>query len=211
MSFPKKAHSAIVCGATGCGKTEFVLDLLENEYKGFFEFIIIICPTWMHNKAYLNRQWFMKDENVIPLDPGCVKSDSDWMNECLKFAYDTFGIEDGHTLFIIDDCSSEKSMTKKKQMLSELAFSGRHRNCSVWVLTQKYNSVLTDLREQTKWTALFYTKDRDSFEETLRENDVISSLEEKKEIAKKLAENKHSKLILITEQPTSYWWWKSAA
>ena len=91
-------------------------------------------------------------------------------------------------------------------MLSQLAFSGRHENCSVWVLTQKYNSVLTDLREQTKWTALFFTKDRDSFDETLRENDVISSLEEKKEIREKLARHKHSKLILITEQPAKYWW-----
>ena len=91
-------------------------------------------------------------------------------------------------------------------MLSELAFSGRHLNCSVWVLTQKYNAVLTDLREQTKWTALFYTKDRDSFYETLRENDVIQSLEDKKEIQEKLAKHKHSKLILITEQPSAYWW-----
>ena len=87
-------------------------------------------------------------------------------------------------------------------MLSELAFSGRHRNCSVWVLTQKCNSVLTDLREQTKWTALFYTKDRDCFNETLRENDVIPSLEYN-DFRKEL--DKHSKLILITEQPTAYW------
>ena len=91
-------------------------------------------------------------------------------------------------------------------MLSQLPFSGRHENCSVWVLTQKYNSVLTDLREQTKWTALFFTKDRDSFDETLKESDVISSLEEKKEIRKKLATHKHSKLILITEQLAAYWW-----
>ena len=216
--FPKHAHSAIICGATGCGKTEFVLDLLETEYKGFFEYVIIICPTWMYNKAYLSRPWFFKDDCVIPMDPSfhviyykiignspCRKSD-DWLNASLKIGYDVYGKQDSHTLFIIDDCSSDKSMTKKKQMLSQLAFSGRHENCSVWVLTQKYNSVLTDLREQTKWTALFYTKDRDSFDETLRENDVISSSEEKKEIREKLARHKHSKLILITEQPTAYRW-----
>ena len=203
--FPKKAHSAIICGATGCGKSEFVLDLLETEYRGFFEYIIVICPTWMHNKAYLNRPWFFKDDCVIPMDPSWV-SGSDWLNDSLKFAYETFGIQDGHVLFLIDDCSADRSMTKKKQMLSELAFSGRHMDCSVWVLTQKYNSVLTDLRQQTKWTALFYTKDRDSFIETLKENDVISTSEEKKEIQKKLAQHKHSKLILITEQPTAYFW-----
>ena len=67
-------------------------------------------------------------------------------------------------------------------MLSELAFSGRHLNCSLWILTQKYNSILTDVREQIKWMALSYCKDRDSFEKALRENDVIPSLEERKEM-----------------------------
>ena len=34
--FIKKAHAAIICGATDCGKTEFTLNLLETEYKQFF-------------------------------------------------------------------------------------------------------------------------------------------------------------------------------
>ena len=32
-----------------------------------------------------------------------------------------------------------------------VAFSGRHAEQSVWVLTQKYTSVLKGLREQTRW------------------------------------------------------------
>ena len=208
--FPKRAHSAIICGATGCGKTEFVLDLLETEYKGFFEYVIVICPTWMHNKAYLNRRWIFTDsEQVFLVDPlNWYPNSKDPMNDSIKLFFEVFGKmnKEDHVLFLIDDCSADKCMTKKKQMLSELAFSGRHLNCSVWVLTQKYNAVLTDLREQTKWTVLFFTKDRDSFDETLRENDVIPSLEKKKEIRKKLATHKHSKLILITEQPATYWW-----
>ena len=61
----------------------------------------------------------------------------------------------------------------KRDALSELAFSGPHRNHSLWVLTQKYNSVSKNVREQIKWLCLFFTKDRDSFEDCLRENDVI--------------------------------------
>ena len=35
----------------------------------------------------------------------------------------------GHqTLFIIDDCSAKGEMNKKRDALSELPFSGRHRN-----------------------------------------------------------------------------------
>ena len=89
-------------------------------------------------------------------------------------------------------------------MLSELAFSGRHLSCSLWILTQKYNSILTDVREQIKWLSLFYCKDRDRFEEALRENDVLPSLEERKNMCDLVSKYKHSKLILITEQPTSY-------
>ena len=62
----------------------------------------------------------------------------------------------GHqTLFIIDNCSAEG---EKRDALSELAFSGRHRNHSLWVLTQKYNLVSKDIREQIKWLCLFLQK-----------------------------------------------------
>ena len=51
--FIKKAHAAIICGATDCGKTEFTLNLLETEYKQFFKYIIIICPTWRYNQILI--------------------------------------------------------------------------------------------------------------------------------------------------------------
>ena len=95
-------------------------------------------------------------------------------------------------------------MTKKKDTLSELAFSGHHAQQSVWVLTQRYNAVLKDLREQTQWVALFHCKDRDSFEECLRENDVIASREERNDIRRQLASKKHAKLVLKTTQPAAY-------
>ena len=44
---------------------------------------------------------------------------------------------------------------------------------------QKYNSVSKDVREQIKWLCLFFTKDRDSFEYCLRENDVIPDKSER--------------------------------
>ena len=205
--FVNHAHSAIICGATGSGKSEYTLDLLEKDYRGFFKYIIIICPTWRYNKAYLNRKWLFEDpEHIFLVDPNEFQPKSeDPLNDTLKVFFESYGkLDDSHVLFLVDDCSSQKGMTKKKRMLSELAFSGRHLNCSLWILTQKYNSVLTDVRSNIKFLVLFYCKDRDSFEEALRENDVIPSLEKRKEIRELLAKNKHSKLVLITEQPTSY-------
>ena len=41
----------------------------------------------------------------------------------------------GHqTSFIIDDCSAEGEINKKRDALSELAISGHHRNHTLWVL-----------------------------------------------------------------------------
>ena len=83
------------------------------------------------------------------------------------------------TLFIINDCPAEGEINKKRDALSELAFSGRHRNHSLRVLTQKYNSVSKDVLKQIKWLCLFFTKDLDSLEDCLRENDVIPDKNER--------------------------------
>jgi len=88
-------------------------------------------------------------------------------------------------------------------MLSELTFSGRHAKQSLWVLVQKYNAVCKDLREQTKWVALFHCKDRFSFADALDENDVVPH-ELRTMLRTRLAERKHAKLLLKTDQPTAY-------
>ena len=108
------------------------------------------------------------------------------------------------TLYIIDDCSATRALTQRRHILSELAFSGRHAKQSVWVLSQWYNTVLKDLSDQTRWVALFHCKDRDIFEECLRENDVIPTREERAAVRECLAKTKHTKLLLKTDQPTDY-------
>ena len=68
---------------------------------------------------------------------------------------------------------------------------------------QKYNSELKDSGEQTR-LLLFYCKDRDSFEDCLRESDVIPTKEERARIRKQLADTTHAKLMLKTDQPPVY-------
>ena len=191
---PPLGHNFVA--RTGCGKTVFILDLLEERYTETFTHIVILCPTIRWNKTYHSRSWVWTDPQVFIVDPG------DRLQEYLRAFYSVFAGES--TLYIIDDCSASKALTKKKDMLSELAFSGRHADQSVWVLTQKYNSVLKDLREQTKWIAVFHCKDRDSFEDCLRENDIVPTREERAALKKLLSEASHTKLILRTAQPVAY-------
>ena len=190
-----RPHSAIIFGQTGCGKTVFILDLLERQYRDVFKHIVIICPTLRYNKAYRERSWIKSDNEVYIVDP------HGRLHDTIRAFYTIF--EGESTLYIIDDCSASQALTKKKDMLSELAFSGRHAEQSVWVLTQKFNSVLTDLREQTQWVALFHCKDRDSFDECLRENDAIPR-EERASIRAQLASRKYAKLIIQTAPPSTY-------
>ena len=142
-----------------------------------------MCPTILDNKTYLSRKWILHDNNVLFY---CDVEGK--LNEWIKLFKKMLK---GHqTLFIIDDCSAEVEINKKRDALSELAFSGRHRNHSLWVLTQTYNSVSKDVREQIERLCLFFTKDRDSFEDCLRENGVIPDKNE---------------LILKCYQPTDYY------
>ena len=111
----------------------------------------------------------------------------------------------GHqTLFIIDDCSAEGEINKKRDALSELAFNGHHRNHSLWVLTQKYSSASKNVREQIKWLCLLLTKNKENFEGCLRENDVIPDKNERDRLKKCLQDRPYSKLILKCYQPTGY-------
>ena len=67
MDLPKFPHSAMFVGVTACGKTEFLLKLLETVYKNHFEFIVILCPTILDDKTYLSRKWIFDDKNVFIL------------------------------------------------------------------------------------------------------------------------------------------------
>ena len=111
-------------GVMACGKTEFLLKLLETVYKNHFEFIVILCPMILDKKTYLSGKWTFDDKNVF-----IVCGVEGKLNEWIKLFKSMLK---GHqTLLIIDDCSAEGEINKKQDALSELAFSSRHRNHSL--------------------------------------------------------------------------------
>ena len=117
MNHLKFPHSAMFVGITACRKTEFLLRLLETVYKNHFEFIVILCPTISDNKTYLSKKWIFDDKNVF-----IVCDIEGKLNEWIRLLKNMLK---GHqTLFIIDDCSVEGKINKKRDALSGLAFSG---------------------------------------------------------------------------------------
>jgi len=63
------------------------------------------------------------------------------------------------TLIVIDDCANLHDVKLKATALTELAFHGRHKNLSTWVITQKYNAIVKDFRANIGMLVMFYDKD----------------------------------------------------
>lgn len=187
----------LISGMTGCGKTHFVLDLLEKEFRNKFDYIIIICPTFLYNKTY-NRKFIHADHDIIPLVI------DDRLNDALDILIDKYKDSKEQTLIIIDDCANLYDAKLKATALTKLAFSGRHFNLSTWVITQKYNAIVKDFRENIKVLVLFYDKDSASREAAFKENDIGIEKDEKEGIIKILKNNKNSKLVLQLFSPFNY-------
>ena len=183
---------------TNSGKTHFMLDLLENEYKNKFHYIFIVCPTFLYNKTY-QRKFIYEDQDVIPLVVG------DKLNEVLEELFIRYKDESEQTLIIIDDCANLYDTKLKATALTKLAFHGRHANISTWILTQKYNAIVKDFRENISMLVLFYDKDKESRDAAFKENDIGLSNDEKNKIIKELKSRKGAKVMLQLVQPFQFY------
>jgi GTPase SAR1 family protein len=197
MLYPEPPFNMLISGITGCGKTHFVLDLLQKEYAGKYDHIIIICPTFLYNKTY-ERTFVLADPDVNPLVI------NDRLNEWLDRIVEIYKDKIEHTLIIIDDCANLYDAKLKATALTKLAFHGRHINISTWIITQKYNAIVKDFRENIKILVLFYDKDKESREAAFKENDIGISSVEKENIIRRLRNEKTSKLVIQLYSPFDF-------
>ena len=130
---------AIFSGVMGCGKTQLVLDLLETYYINHYDFIIILCSTLKHNRTYLNRLWIKTDQDIWLIEP------KDKLNKWVEIL--SLLLIDRPTLFILDDLIADESLNKRRTTLLDLAISCRHRQHSLWFLTQSYTAIPKNLRD----------------------------------------------------------------
>ena len=146
----KEQHTALFVAPTGVGKTHLALSLLETEYRDYFDFIVIICPTLRYNSTYKSRSWVWNDPDVIPIEPG---------NHFYYLIEKISNLLAGDkTLFLIDDIIADETLDKCCQPLLELAISGRHRGHSLWLLTQSYTAIPNNIRRQAKMLYIWYQK-----------------------------------------------------
>ena len=88
----------IIVGMTACGKTHYLLSMLEKDYMKHLEYIILLCPTFEWNKTY-NECKYKDDKDFIAIPCG-----QDSIDCVLKYVVDIFkGI---NSLIILEDCAS---------------------------------------------------------------------------------------------------------
>lgn len=190
----KEPHTAIFTGPTSCGKTRRVLDLIEKEYEHHFDNIVILCPTLRWNRTYLDRSWIFTDDYVFIFEP---------KGDLLRIIEKLSSLLSGErTLFIVDDVIADETLDKTRGALLDIAISGRHRNHSLWMLTQRYKKLPITVRDQAKQLFVWYPKSRREFELIAEENDVEKNLIP--EIKEQLKAEKHDCLYVRLEHPRDF-------
>ena len=148
--FMKEPHTALFVAPTREVKVHLALDLLERKCNNHFDFIIIICPTLRHNETYRSRIWVWTDPYVILIQPG--NHLYNWIEKIGNL------LAGSKALFLIDDIIADENLDKRRQSLLELAISGRHKEHSLWLLTQSHTAVPKNIRRQAKMLYVWYQK-----------------------------------------------------
>lgn len=183
----------LICGATCCGKTRCMLEMLERDYKGEFEFIIIICPTLLYNTTYHEWKYF-HDPDLLAIN--CEQDD---IETILKHVVNVY--RGTRTLIILDDVASSTAVKKRTSELVKLAFSARHYNLSTIVITQQFKSVVKPYRENVSKIMCFYNPSR--VDMLMLIDNYLNGVgkEELAEISKKLRNKKYSRLEIRLVYP----------
>ena len=186
----------IIVGMTGCGKTYYLLTLLETEYKKHFENIFVICPTFPQNRTY--QEWkYVNDECFF-----AIPCDHDEVERYLKEV--TNHAEGTNSLIVLDDCANTKFVKKRTSELVRLGFSSRHYGLSTIVLTQQLTSIAKPYRENISKLMTFYNPSSKDMNAIF--DDYLSTLDasEKKAIVSELKNNDYARLEILLRRPYSH-------
>jgi len=194
MDPSKIPFKALIVGPTNSGKSRFVVDQLYCPFHFKFDYIVLICPTFAHNKTYHRIGENDPRMSVITYMQHQVER---WL-KIVRFAF-----EGTNTLIILDDCASSKDVKGRTGELVHLALSARHIyiGISVWVLTQEMTGITSSFRENVAAIVLFYTPSAKTTKAIFYDYAGELSQDEYKGLISKLKERKFSYLVFSLRHP----------
>ena len=194
----KTPFHMIIVGMTACGKTHYLLKMLENEYKNHFDYIFIVCPTFKHNKTYQNWK-YLNDPDVFDLN-----CNHDMVEDTLQTIVNLMtDDEKTNSLVILDDCAASKDVKNRTSELVNLAFSGRHIGISTIVITQQLTSIAKPYRMNISKLVTFYNSCRDDMKYIFN-NYLNVEKDEEKKISETLKNNDYARLEILTVRPYAH-------
>ena len=113
----------LVVGPTNSGKSRFVVDQLYGPFGGKSDYIMLICPTFAHNKTF----WRLGENDPRMFVVICEQHE---VETWLMVARVLF--EGTNTLIVLDDCAASKDVKGCTGELVNPTFSARHMGISVW-------------------------------------------------------------------------------
>ena len=186
--------NALIVGPTNSGKTQFLVNQLCGPFKGKFDYIVLICPTFAYNKTLY--RFGERDPRLY-----VIICEQHHVEKWLKVA--SFAFEGTNTLIVLDDCAASKDVKGRTGELVKLGFSARHAGISVWVLTQQLSSIAKPFRENVAAIVLFYTPSAKTTKAIFEEYAGELSHEELKRMISRLKERKFAHLIFSLRFPFS--------
>jgi len=184
--------NALIVGPTNSGKTRFFVNQLLCPFHGKFDYIVLICPTFAHNRT-LSR-FAERDPRFYP-----IICEQHQVEIWLKLA--SFYHEGTNTLIVLDDCAASKDVKGWTGELVKIGFSARHSGISVWVLTQQLSSIAKPFRENVAAIVLFYTPSAKTTKAIFEEYAGELTHEEFRQMIARLKERKFTHLIISLRHP----------
>lgn len=176
---PIHPASALFCGRSGMGKTQLVLNLLNNRqmYKDYFDIIFLFSATAEAGDDLYQKHSGIPERNVFKPDAEGIAQ----LEHLFKTQQDTIkkkGISKSpKILLIFDDVAHARAFLESPAYL-KLHIMNRHFNISTWSLTQSYVKIPRSCRCQVG-AIFFFHGATDTEKKRLSQEHTPANLSEK--------------------------------
>jgi predicted ATP-binding protein involved in virulence len=152
------SSTTIISGATGSGKTMWIIQMMRSVFRKCWHDIILMIPEASFRSISDKHNPFLKidRENIYHT------MDSDTLSEVYTKIEDN-AAEGYFTLLIVDDFGADLKMKANEQILNRMFLKQRHLRLSTFILTQNYYMTPKKMREIVTNLVMFNTNKSQNF------------------------------------------------